>query len=411
MHLQLKSYDIQLILLFVSLSVVITLRVQVEATGYRSPDSYAYLGAAQRFLDGTSPYQIKILRSDLPLTTDAFTVWPVGYPLMIYATARLTGTDVSMASKLLNVALIAVMLLLFRQISPIHAPFLGLILCSFTFLEVFSYTWSDAPFLVLLLWFCQHLHRYLYGEASTASLVWLLVASLGMFLCRYIGAFSFGVLAGAGIYCLRYKRDAQGRLLLMLAALLTAVGGLYLYNNYLQGGSLAGARTWQPKALWPFLGSLLAGVSNEGWVIRNYYFRGYPDVLWIITTFFQLGLMAVAFTQVKKKRAWPKGAVNSFTRLLWGVGAFYLATLVLLHYFLAVDAFDYRLLAPASLLGYLGIHHHIARHPSLYASLRGYACTLYLTSLLLNLPKEYLLETLTGPDFYRSEYGTGTASP
>lgn len=121
----------------------------METTGYLSPDSEYYLELAQNLLEGRGFYRsadYPIPETKTPENQIFFSAWPVGYPVVIFLATKILGTSAWLASKIINLICLGFLLLLLRRINRNEAVFLALVLYSFTFLEVYSYTWSEAPF-------------------------------------------------------------------------------------------------------------------------------------------------------------------------------------------------------------------------------------------------------------------------
>lgn len=394
----LKNADLKLFFFYILLCAVIILRVNVEATGYQTPDSRYYLELAQNLIDGKGFYRSAVYpipKVQTPENQVFFSAWPVGYPVMVFLIAKILGIKVWVASKIVNLICLGFILLLIRQINRKEAVFLALILCSFTFLEIYSYTWSEAPFLLFLLWYCISLSKYLQYQHKSA-LLQVFLSALGMFLCRYVGAFSFIILGLLGLYKLR-KEPKVGIAFICISILLISFNLAYFYNNYIHTGDFDGGDRIHPhrENLFYFLWLLFKGLFNELLIIRNYYFYYWPELLWWCTTIFQIiviGLVVRKFQKNQVSFSFPKD--NILLRVLFGVSLFYLFILIVIRKLSPFDEFDYRLLSPFSFLLFLGIQLVLVGQNKIYQQVKGYLVILFLASLLLNLPKAFIIHKL-----------------
>src|SRR5262245_1575342 len=76
----------------------------LSADGYLSPDSTDYLKLAENILAGNG---LRVTDSGrFPADMRLFSIWPVGYPVLISATAGLLDVPAFLASKLLNALLL-----------------------------------------------------------------------------------------------------------------------------------------------------------------------------------------------------------------------------------------------------------------------------------------------------------------
>ena len=394
------SSDLKLIAIFAIVAATIVLRVVVESTGYCTPDSEYYLEAAQNILDGRGFYhsnQYPIPKVKTPKNQTYFAVWPLGYPLLIAGFAFFFSISVFWASKLVNIFFLGLCFLLFRKMNRKNAYLLSLTMLSFTFLEVFSYTWSEAPFIFGMLWFAYLLYYYLQNVNNFKCLLLLFSSCLFLFLIRYIGGFSFLILGSICAWFMLQKKYKPAFKLLSILVLLNIIGGLYFYNNYLQTGYLTGGeRLFPDRESWGlFIWYLFVGLFNEFFIIRNYYWRGgSPDTLFWITSIFQVLLMVFIYFKYLKEQLTFIYFRNNLATLYVVIGMIYLLILIFIRLFSPFDPFDYRLLSPFSICMYTALF-ILLINPKLTANITGayrYIIIFFFVSLILNFPKMYLIE-------------------
>ena len=390
--------DLKLVVIFVIIAFTIIIRVLVERTGYCSYDSLYYLQAAQNLLDGKSfylPESIPLYKTSILENQLSPAYWPVGYPLFIAGFAFLFSMPVFWASKAVNIFFLGLCFLLFRKMSKENAYLLSLMMCSFTFLEIFSYTWSEGPFLFGLLWFAYALYHYLDDHYKTTFLLQIFCSSLFLFLIRYVGGFSFIIIGGFSGILLLKKSYAPALKLLYIFLVLSVLAGLYLFNNYLQTGFLFGGEhlNLNRDNLGLFIRVLFSGLFNELFFIRNYYWQGEPIALFLASALFQFFIMAFIYYRYIKGKKLTFTTNDRLSSLLVWIGFIYLLVIMIIRYSSPVYPIDYRLLSPFTLCVYTAIILYLIQKERT-AILRGaykYILILFSVSLLLNLPKTYFL--------------------
>ncbi|GAA4435154.1 hypothetical protein GCM10023188_26920 [Pontibacter saemangeumensis] len=382
--------------LYITVAAVLIFRIQAEATGYISPDSAKYLELAQNLKDGKGLY----LYDGESGRRIFFSTWPVGYPVLIYVVSAVSTLSVFWASKVLNLLLLGLSFLVLRQINRKYAFILASVYCSYTLLEVYSFTWSEAPFLLGLLYLCYLSDKILTQEYATKSILFLFLTCFSLFLLRYIGAFSFSAPTLLAFYLYYKKRNAPALKLLAVSTILGMLAALYLYMNYLLSGFTTGfdrmAAGTEPMGA--FVSMMTEGLLNELLLIRKYRAGNQPDYLLYIATLLQLITVAVIITKVKKPfhlKEQTKRNIFSLTCLI--TAALYFLSILLLRSISHFDDLDYRLLAPFSFLFWIGLVHVLCSLPDTSKSVvqaKYMAFAFFLISLLLNLPKQYILGQL-----------------
>ena len=390
--------DYKLLVLFLLITATLLIRVLVEQTGYCSHDSYYYLKAAQNIILGKRYYQSDFLIVSHTKTAEInkyLTTWPAGYSLLIAGFAFVFFLPVFWAAKMVNIFFLGLCFLLFRKIQKDKAYMLGLIFCSFTFLEIFSYTWSEGPFLFGLLWFVFSLSKYLQNYSKTSYLIQLFCSALLLFLIRYIGGFSFIIIASFSGFLFITKKYRPAINLLILFVILSFLAGLYFYNNYLQTGIIIGGGRLDTvqESTGLFLWHLFTGLLNEFSIIRNYYWRGEPANFYIAAFLFQAIILFLIYYKYLKGTISFSESIDNVGFLFTVTGFTYLVIIVFLRFLSPTFPFDYRILSPftfclfTALMLYLIQPEQTAKYKGAY----NYIIFLFSASLILNLPKEYLI--------------------
>jgi hypothetical protein len=395
-HAMKATSDYLLLALYIAVAAILFFRIQAEATGYISPDSEKYLELAQNLKDGKGLY----LYNEQTGQKNYFSIWPVGYPVLIYIISAVSSLGVFWSSKVLNLLLLGQSFLLLRQINVKYAFVLASVYCSYTLLEIYSFTWSEAPFLLGLLYLCHLVHKILQNDNSNKSILFVFLTCFCLFLLRYIGAFSFCVpvlLAS----CLYYKkRNGAATKLLVITLLLGILAALYLYINYRLSGFTTGfdRLAAETESMGAFMGMMTEGLLNELLIIRKYRLGNQPDYLLYITTLLQLITAAIIIVKVKKYGHLKELlAQNTFSIICLATAALYFLAILLLRSFSHFDDLDYRLLAPFSFLFWIAVVHVLVSLPDYSKEVvqaKYITFAFFLISLLINLPKQYILEQL-----------------
>jgi hypothetical protein len=392
----LKKADLLLLLFYIVYCVAVILRVHVEATGYLTPDSKYYLEAARSLRDGDR-FLIRHLYSPEKNTFIYFTAWPVGYPVLITAASWLSGLDLFWASKVINLLFVGCGFLLLRHLCRAYSFVLASMYASFTVIEVYSYTWSEAVFLFGCLALVPVLHR-IYTYSSVKYVYILLGVALFMFLNRYVGFFVGSLTLSLAIIT-RYdnRKKLSNHLFLAFTVNVFFVIGYILHNYYIAGHNTDLQRIHMhlgsiPESIW----LTFKGLLIELFLIRNYYFKGAIDALTLTTTGFQIAVTWYLIRLLKPQQTKILRAVkqNNFSVIAFLIAVVYLAVLLLLRSISPFDPPDFRLLAPFTFLMLFAIIYSIVSLPD---TMKGATQAKYLLfaffilSMLLNLPKAFIL--------------------
>lgn len=395
-----RKEDVLLLALYLAICVTIILRAFADETGYRTLDSEYYLELAENLKEGNGFYtsdkcQIPVGKS--PQNQVLFAAWPIGYPLMIAFTSAITGLEVFWASKLLNLFLLGLSFLLLRRINSKYAYLLSGAYCTYTMLAVYTYTWSEAPFnfgCLLLVFLLTQLHA---GNHINRTIVLLFLTGVFLFLSRYIGFFSFGILALAAVYF--WHRRQQGFSLKLFAAafLLCFLAALYFCVNYYLTGSFSGGdRLANQEPVREFLIKQSCGIMNEFFLVRKHYASGLPDLLFWVTIAAQGAAIGVIVFLLRDDwgNVYFRDKDKVFPRVCFIVAGMYFIILFMLRAISPFDPLDFRLLSPSVLLTLIALLFYVSNLPTSHkhkATIGAVVMCFFIFSLLMNLPKEFIL--------------------
>ena len=397
-----KKGDALLLMLLATLWGTLLLRVVVEPTGFVTPDSAYYLECAGNLLAGRGFYRSDVYPIPVPRDPHRqvfFSTWPVGYPLLIAGVARLTTLSVFWASKLLNGLLLAAAFWLLRRWWGHDAWKPALFFASGTVLEVFSATWSEVPFLVLLMAWVGQLVRHQRAPTFRTVLA-LLLLGWGLFLMRYVGGFVFIYTAGGAVLAgWRRQRRRAGSLWLVTAV--GVAGALaYFYVNVRLGGTLTGGERLLPHAeTWSFFAAGVGRALAGEWVVARSYAANLPFFSWLGGALLvQTVLLLWAGYRLHRRAVGPSawGPPGPLVGALWRVGLVYLIAIVVARRLSPFDPLGARLLSPVTLLVGLSGLGYLARQKEAWRAVAWPVVALFAYAWFVNTPKRIVLDWLAG---------------
>jgi len=364
----------------------------LNPTHFVSPDSAYYLSVAGWLvgLDGSAYGHV---------STGWDSTFPVGYPLLIGAVARLTATSLLVASKLLNLFLTGVFLLFWRQrVGARRAFWMGSVLLLGGFLRILIYTWSEWAFLVVLLewvWFVSQPTEPMPEKADHFRYVGkLLVLTLALFLLRYVGGYVVGVYGLLTLSTYRQigwtnARQRLGPDLLYIVSAGLFMLGYFGLNLGLTSSVYGGERFISlAEPTNETVGLLVLSLVNELLLLRD-YIPG--ESLWLV--FVGLGLQVALvrwlWPRIQRQRHtlpdWLPADQRLLRVLLWSAGT-YLIILFGLRFFSPFSGPNARLMAPATLPLLLLLAYWISQWTNVSARRQlGYWWTVFLLCSWLQL--------------------------
>lgn len=261
--------DIFLLLLFISICISIYARAYIKGV-YITSDSAGYLREAVNLVNGNGFSYDGLAGYD-----SWFANWPILYPAMIAAVMFVTQTNAYLASKILSMLLVGIIIVLLRLYFGKEAWVYSLCLTNIGFLNLTYYTWSEIPFMVVLLCFGLVFAQILKEEQPSVKWYILLgLSGFGCFMIRYYGAYVWIVV---GLYLLLFikqyleKREKtvlkKGMCITVTAFLTGCLSFAYLFMNKIMNGMASGvSRTlwWDDyeKLTNDLIGSLLTEIFN-----------------------------------------------------------------------------------------------------------------------------------------------------
>lgn len=310
-------------------------------------DSVSYINEAQALLNGDGLYYKKGIGSE-----EYFSMFPVGYPLLIALCSLATGTELYVASKILSIIFIALICILLYTYFKEDAWIYALFFVNVGFSNIYMMTWSETMFIPVFLWFSLLLGKLNHKDQITLiDGGKLTIASLLMFSARYIGMISVIIIGGEIIFWL-IKKKLNKAIVLLCSNVLNIIFMIgYLLCNYYFSGSFTGA-SGSVKAsitISQFVEELKIGILQE---IKNAtgFFVTYNDYVAFVVLICVFLFWIFCLRSYIKKHVFPVTPVTTFI-----VAFMYLAGFLYMKYNAVMDPIGHRFLLPFSFIFYISV--------------------------------------------------------
>lgn len=377
--------------------LTISLRVAVEPGHYTTPDSGYYLAAAESIMEGEGLW-IKPAAAGLNDTVDErmyLAIFPAGYPLLIAAVSAVTGLPPLPASKIVNLIFLGLTIWLLWKWIGYLAWVPSLYFFSYAMLEVYSHTWSEGPFMFFVVLLCYFLDKNRIGPGNALSFLWIFLLLASIFLLRYAGVIFFGVVSGWMIFHF-YKKEYRRSLHYLVGMVMSGILVFaYLFNNLQLTGYYTGMERvdLDEEPIIYFSGMVMEGLFNVFLIPRNYWGQWEPVLLFVIAV--QLIVLLVVVR--KSKEAELTFVASARAKSALAVALTYLVGIIVMVKVVPVDSLNYRLLAPFSMLFYLALAQTIneSNYTRFVRYVAPWVVGFALFSLIMNLPKQYIIELFT----------------
>lgn len=395
---KLYKQDWYLVLIFFMMSVAIVVKSYFNVDGYLTPDSTNYLALAENLLSGKGYHDFfNVYNQD----SDFFAIWPVGYPILIFIVSKVTGLSVFWASKVLNIFLVGVILWIFRSLFKNNAYVYGFILFFSSYIEIFSYTWSETLFITALLWFASSIYLFIHNSKKSLALcLSIILASLLMFMSRYVGAFSFGLIGMLGLYYGLIKKEKFISIMLIgIATLNMALMILYLYINYTETGFVTGMqRIGSLETNIELFYALIKAIFSEILIIT---YSNAITLKSIIIYILQMSILFFLFWKYQDSMFVSKKnrKISNLPLVFLTIGLFYLFFIILMRWVTEADIYGYRFFAPGSFLLFVSIIFFIEQrvNKDFFNLFKMVIFSFAMVSFLFNVPYKVWKESKVHP--------------
>jgi len=384
-----KKNDILLIIIFALIVITVVVKVIFHESGYLSNDSTNYLLLSKNLLDGFGLYVPSEKEGEGVRTL--FSSWTVGYPGLIALLAKITGLSVFVSSKILNLAFIGLTLLFFRKMFSLDAWIYALIFLFSSYIEISSWTWSETGFIFGLVMFSYYLHKFINDKGNLyASAFLLLFSACFLFLIRYIGAYTIGVMGLIFIYLGIFNGIIEKRKILILSIIILiniVFVTSYLYFNFLETGLTSGReRIFAPESNYELLITLVLALLAE---ISIPVYHPRPSFL-IPSLMIQFSLIGYFIYKNKSNTEpnLPPKNTFSISNIFFMTGLLYLICLIVIRWFFYFNEYSFRLLGPGTFLIFVAIISYLKEHLSSksFGDFKKIIVLLTLISFILYVP-------------------------
>ncbi|MDX2188823.1 MAG: hypothetical protein SFY32_03075 [Bacteroidota bacterium] len=377
----------------------IAIRIYSESTHYISPDSEFYLEAAQNLINGNG---LRVSKS-YPVekvfdvnNTIQLTMWPIGYPLLIALVSIVSGLNVFLSSKIIGIIFLAIIFYLLYFKYKNEAWKYGMVFGSFTLIEVFSYTWSEAPFLSVWLIFYFYINDLINNKLDFGLIAKGITICVSLFILRYIGAISLLFLTSIFIFKSFINKKFSVGLFFMIGSVLLFYVSYSIYN-YIFSGYFTGSYRFQyeQESIYQWGVICFNGIMNEFFVFRKFWNVGIAAE-WLF--FLCLGVQ-IAFLIYLNQLLNKPFQINQNIKVALFMAVSYTITICILRKLSPFDPINYRLMAPATLLGLLAAVEFININTKKEYRIDLWILSFFGFSLMMNLPKNYLIEKISAVIF------------
>jgi uncharacterized protein YjeT (DUF2065 family) len=397
--------DWYLLIIFIMMAVAIVIKSYFHPDGYFSFDSTRYLGLAQNLLEGKGYYvsAYGITGQD----REFFATWPVGYPAIIFVVAKLTGLSVFWSSKFLNIIFIGIILGIFRYLFKHNAYVYGLILLFSSYIETYSYTWSETIFIVALVWFATSVYLFIVNPKRISLLYFsIMMASLLLFMSRYIGAFSFGLIGLLGLYYGAIKKDkSKSFILIGIAVINIGIMILYLYHNYTETGFPNGVKRGpSPDTGLRLFYFLLRDIVAEALIPIQAMSRNGITVFFV--QFSIIGLLLWKYrNNILQTNITTNQKPVTLSLVFVIIGLVYLFFIILIGWVRWIGpGWGYRLLGPGIFLLFIGLIFFVQQRGTkqFFNAFKGFLLFFAIWSYLLNVPYTAWKSSTLNPTYFET---------
>ena len=359
---QLKSFfQKQPILLSILTAISLYIFVHAYFFGYFiSWDSTHYLRAAQSIVNGggmfTHPSWSHFYGEGY------FAIWPIGYPLLIALVSFLTRTEVYLASVILAVLLVWAIGLLFAKYFGQKAWLYSLVMLNVGFLRIFYFTWSETVYIFALILLSFTVANILLSKAvGKRNFVLLTFSAILLFLSRYVGAFSIGVIGLLwlfyGYLSLKTKdRVAKGKLL--FSTISGIFSACFMLGYLLLNRHMTGFITGSPNHPRDPFGETLLNLYEASLIEVEYVFAHFFNIsplglsLPILILAFSFVCYAL-FRHRQQIKAYHPDIIVPLAFL--AIGSISWLSIVAMRFLSRFDPFNFRLLGPSTIVLCIGI--------------------------------------------------------
>ena len=356
--MKLIKEDKYLLIVFLLMAIAIFVNTYFNSDGYLSSDSYRYLELAQNILKRNS-FDVFSFGKNIN-ERGFYSIQPVGYSFLIFIMAKFTGLSVFWSSKILNIFIIGLVLLSFKLLFKKNAYLYSLIFFFASYIKIFSLTWSETIFIFFLYTFAISIYYFLTTSKHLYLVSFaILLTSISLFLSRYIGAFSFGLIGLLGLYYWFIKKEISKSLILVsIASINIILMIIYLNHNYHLSGFKTGMlRVSSSDSTLDFVIQFLKAILVESIIPYTNKHILTKVILFLVV---QYSILIYIILKNKIQIIQPNNLKTYFKTIsisyvFFIIGLTYILIISFFRWFYMFDDLGERLLAPGSFLLFIAL--------------------------------------------------------
>ena len=219
------------IISFIVISLSILTNSFIDTNGFLTTDSTHLLKLAETFNKNGNLYVYSWTNSG---EINFFSMWPLGYPILISLISKVTSLDVFLASKIANILSVFLVFYMVYKNTILGFSLIGLMLFAGSFINIFSFTLTENLFMVGLILYSYTTHNEIINP-NKKNILLALIAFIIAFSSRYIGGylliFNFFLI----VQSIRKEKGPSINLIILLLGSITYMVAYLLMNKSLTG--------------------------------------------------------------------------------------------------------------------------------------------------------------------------------
>ena len=349
------------IITFVIIALSILTNSFVDTNGYLTTDSTHFLKLAKSFNQNGSLYVYSWTNSG---EINFFSMWPLGYPLLISLISKLTFLDVFWSSKLLNILSVLLIFLMIYKNTLFGYSLIGLLFLSGSFINIFSYTLTENVFILGLVSYAYSTHN-LTIRASKKNILITILSFVLTFSSRYIGGY---LLIFNFFLILRSLKNNQsntrGLIILLVASGTYMLGYLYM-NKYFTGFLTYPHAYITYESSSEIILHFVKKVFEElNLIMASVRFKISP-MFSIFSSFLSAMLISLVAIYCKKTSIKDEKLNSLATNFIY-MSLFYIIIVLFWRLTIWFSPFSYRILFPASILIMIGFAYKVLSRTNIH---------------------------------------------
>lgn len=339
---------------FIVLCISILSNSFIDTNGFLSNDSTHFLKLAESLKTNKGFYVYSWTNSG---QINFFSMWPIGYPTIIYLISEITFLDVFWSSKLLNILCILLIFLIIYKNTQFGYSLIGFFFLAGSFLNIFSYTLTENLFIFGLISYAYSTHN-LEINPSKRNIFIAFLSFIITFTSRYIG----GYLIIFNFYLIvksfqNKNKNFKNLMTLFFFSLLYM--GVYLFSNKYLTGFVTYPHaylTYEPS--YEIILQFFKKIFEElNFIMASVRFSEVP-IFSLVSYILSIIFFITGFLYCKQQEI-KNFNLNKIANNFISLSCLYLTIVLIWRLTIWFSPFSYRILFPASILIFIGFAYKI----------------------------------------------------